>query len=95
VAPGTLTYVGGGTRNFIPYVLMNSGAVIQALWHLGHETMSGCKGHELIVKPAFFRPVIEATCLYTLPLAKITVWATLGLLLLLPLPLRSGTTSTP
>src|SRR2546427_11522030 len=28
--------------------------------------------------------------LYTLPLAKITVWATLGLLLVLPLPLMLG-----
>jgi len=43
------------------------------------------------VKPAFFRQVIEVTWpLYTLPLAKITVGVTLGLLLILPLPLVLG-----
>ena len=53
----------------------------------GTKRSSGCNGMINREAGVFQTSYRSDMALYTLPLAKITVWATLGLLLILPLPL--------
>src|SRR5919197_4051135 len=56
----------------------------------GTKRSSGCNGMINREAGVFQTNYRSDMALYTLPLAKITVWVTLGLLLILPLPLVLG-----